>query len=126
MTYAVKTEKGYNGWVAETDLEMGPVAATDSEPAGLRVLNISTSKRRAGQITSFANVYVLRRITYPNGEGYTSRTTEIFGDYSKHFNPTLCKTVTEKAIREAHAKALESAETLLAEAKAKYAGEVQP
>ena len=49
------------------------------------------------------------------------KTMEICSGYAKHFNPITAKTATQKAVKEAHIKALEHAETFLAEALAYYA-----
>jgi hypothetical protein len=117
------TKSAYNGWHADTVIPMGTVEITSLGEKKLvrRVLEISTSKRRPGFISSFASVSTIEDRTSSDGKSYSMKTMEIFGDYARHFNPTPAKTATEKAVKEAHIKALDHAETLLAEAIAYYA-----
>jgi hypothetical protein len=117
------TKSAYNGWNADTQIHMGSVEITclGEKKLARRVLEISTSKRRSGLISSFANVSTIEDRTSSDGNSYSMKTTEIFGDYAKYFNPTPAKTATEKAVKEAHIKALEHADALLAEAIAYYA-----
>jgi hypothetical protein len=118
-TYQMTTTKSaYNGWHADTEIPMGSIEITSlgEKKLARRVLEISTSKRRPGLISSFASVS-----TIEDGKSYGVKTIEICSGYAKHFNPTPAKTATEKAVKQAHIKALEHAETLLAEAIAHYA-----
>jgi len=123
-TYQLTTTKSaYNGWHADTEISMGSVEITSLGEKKLvrRVLEISTSKRRPGSISSFASVSTIEDRTSSDGKSYSMKTMEIFSGYAKHFNPTPAKTATEKAVKEAHIKALEHAEAILAEAVAYYA-----
>jgi hypothetical protein len=117
------TKSAYNGWHAETVIPMGTVEITSlgEKKLARRVLEISTSKRRPGLISSFASVATIGDQTSSDGNSYSIRTIEIFSGYAKHFNATPAKTATEKAVKEAHVKALEHADTFLAEAIAHYA-----
>jgi hypothetical protein len=117
------TKSAYNGWHADTVIPMGSVEVTSLGETKLarRVLEISTSKRRSGLISSFASVSTIEDKTSSDGKSYSMKTMEICSGYAKHFNPTPAKTATQKAVREAHSKALEYAETILAEALAYYA-----
>ena len=117
------TKSAYNGWNADTQIPMGSVEITSlgEKKLARRVLEISTSKRRSGLISSFASVSTIENCTSSDGQRYSTKTVELFSGYAKHFNPTPAKTATEKAVKEAHIKALEHADTLLAEATAHYA-----
>ena len=117
------TKSAYNGWHADTEILMGSVEITSlgEKKLARRVLEISTSKRQPGLISSFAKVSTIEDRTGPDGKGYSMKTVEIYSGYARRFNPTPAKTATEKAVKEAHIKALEQAETLLAEAIAHYA-----
>ena len=117
------TKSAYNGWNADTQIPMGSVEITSlgEKKLARRVLEISTSKRRSGLISSFASVSTIENCTSSDGQRYSTKTVELFSGYAKHFNPTPAKTATEKAVKEAHIKALEHAEAILAEAVAYYA-----
>ena len=108
-------KSAYNGWNAETLIPMGQtIAPSLGFTGGERTLIISTSKNSRGGIASFATVYIIN-------ENEHSRTTEIFGDYRKHFNQTEAKMVNEKRILEAHDVAMQSVDAIMAEALAFYA-----
>jgi len=123
-TYQMTVNKSaYNGWHADTVIPMGNVEVTSlgEKKLARRVLEISTSKRRSGLISSFACVSTIEDKTSSDGKSYSMKTMEICSGYAKHFNPITAKTATQKAVKEAHIKALEHAETFLAEALAYYA-----
>lgn len=111
MTYQTQVKKGYNGWRAESVAVLGEV------PAGIRKLELSTSKVRGG-LASYASVYIYKE----NENGFSSKETVIFQDFSKsNIAPTSCSRVTERAVRDAHENALAEMDELVKEAKAFYA-----
>lgn len=101
---------------AESEYKLEDVPADSMEEAGVRMIKLSTSKGSRGGISSFASVCVRR----DTGHGYQSETSALFQDYAKWYNVTPCARVTEKAIREAHAVALESFADHIAAAKLQY------
>ena len=110
MTYEMKTRKGFDGWRAES------VAVLGETPEGTRKLELTTSKTRGG-IAAYATVSIYKTCE----GGFSSKTTEIFGDFRKSgIEATPCNRVTEKAIREVHARALTHMDALIEEAKAFY------
>ena len=86
-----------------------------SGETGTRVLNFTTYKLESGVIGTYASVAIEVR-----KNGYTSSSTEIFKDYHKRYNLTACKVATEKAVKQAHAVALETAQEHIAAALAQY------
>ena len=117
------TKSAYNGWNADTVISMGEIEINSlgEKKLARRVLEIGTSKRKSGLISSFARVSTIEDRTAHDGSKYSMKTFEIYGGYAKHFNSTAAKTATQKAVKEAHIKALEHAETILAEAISFYA-----
>lgn len=106
MIYETKTRKGFDGWRAESIAELGDT------PAGKRMLELVTSKKRGG-LGANANVYIYK----PDGV----RVTEIFGDFYKgNIAFTPCHRVTEKAVLEVHSLALQEMDNLIEQAKAFY------
>jgi hypothetical protein len=67
------TKSAYNGWNADTVIPMGSVEITSLGEKKLcrRVLEISTSKRRPGLISSFANVSTIEDCTSSDGKSYS-------------------------------------------------------
>jgi hypothetical protein len=123
-TYQMTMSKSaYNGWHADTAIPMGEIEINGpgEKKFARRVLEIGTSKRKSGLISSFASVSTIEDRTSSDGKTYSMKSMEIFSGYAKHFNPTAAKTATQKAVKEAHIKALEHAETILAEAISFYA-----
>lgn len=111
MTYEITTSKGFDGWRAESTASIGET------PEGRRVLKLTTHKIRGG-LDAYASVYILN----DNASGFTSMTTEIFGDFLKSsIAPTPCNRVTEKAVLDVHKFALLQMDKLIEEAKAFYA-----
>lgn len=112
MTYETTTHKDYSGaWRAES------IAVLGETPEGTRKLELTTSKVRGG-IAATANVFIYK----DEGTGFSSKTTEIFGDfYRSGIAVTPCKRVTEKAIKEVHSLALLEMAAIVTEAKAFYA-----
>lgn len=110
MQHETKMRKGYDGWRAESEISLG--AAEDGE----RVLKLSTSRNSRGGLSSFASTCIRK-----DEGGYYSERHAIFGDYAKNFNPVPCARVTEKAVKDAHTKALEQFPAIIEEAKAYYA-----
>ena len=117
------TKSAYNGWNADTVIPMAEIEiiSLGEKKLARRVLEIGTGKRKSGLISSFASVSTIEDRTSSDGKTYSMKTVEIFSGYAKHFNPTTAKTATQKAVKEAHIKALEDAETILAEAISFYA-----
>ncbi len=110
MTYEIETQKGFDGWRAES------VAVLGETPEGTRKLELTTSKARGG-IAAHVTVSIYKDCD----SGFSSKTTEIFGDFRKsNIAPTPCKRVTEKAILEVHEKALLQMGDLIAEATEFY------
>ena len=111
MTFETTTHKDYSGaWRAESVAILGEV------PEGTRKLELVTSKVRGG-IAASANVFIYK----DEGTGFSSKTTEIFGDFCKRgIAQTPCKRVTEKAVKEVHSRALLEMDAIVAEAKVFY------
>lgn len=111
MEYETKITKSANGWQAKTEI----LLETFSEGGKTceRVLLIRTAKSYDGQVCSNANVCV----NTPQ-DGYDSQIHTIFRDYAKTIACRALPRVTEKAIREAHAAALESVPSVIEEARA--------
>lgn len=105
--------KRRDGWEAITYFEIGPAKHDHHSEPGIRSLRISTSKRSRGGISTSATAVVL----CPDG----TMSWLPFEDFNKHLIAEKVR-CTEKSVREQHAKALEQAEAILAEAKAFYAG----
>lgn len=115
MTYETKCSKGYDGWRAES------VAVLGETPDGTRKLELTTSKTRGG-IAAYATVYIYK----DEDTGFSSRTTEIFGDFRKSgIAYTPCNRVTEKTILEVHNRALQDMGSLIKQAKAFYEAKAQ-
>jgi len=78
------TKSAYNGWNADTVIPMGSVEITSLGEKKLcrRVLEISTSKRRPGLISSFASVSTIEDRTSSDGKSYSMKTMEIFSGYA--------------------------------------------
>lgn len=110
MTYEIKTEKGYNDWRAKSEAVLSEVES------GTRILELTTSKSHGG-LDAHVSVFILKKCN-----GFTSKETEIFGDFSKsNIAPTECKRVTEKAVLEVHNRALLEIDEFIRAAKAFYA-----
>ena len=111
MTYETATHKDYSGaWRAES------LATLGETPEGTRKLELTTSKVRGG-ISASANVFIYKN----EGTGFSSKTTEIFGDFCKRgIAFTECGRVTEKAVKKAHSHALLEIEAIIEEAKVFY------
>jgi hypothetical protein len=105
----------HNGWQAKSSVNLGDVKNYDGQP-GVRVLSLSTSKGRAGQIESFISAC----IEVDTGRGYSTQTHEIFGDYSKRLISGTGK-ATEKNVRAAHDLALTEFPKYIEDAKNFYA-----
>ena len=110
MTYEIKTRKSYDGsWRAESHAKLGETTE------GTRLLELCTYKVRGG-LAAHANVFI-----YKEERGFTSKSTEIFGDFSKSgIAFTECKRVTEKALVKAHKLALLEMDNLIVKATAFY------
>lgn len=112
MNYTTKIQKGYDGWNAKSEAELGET------PEGTRFLRLQTSKARVG-LASTASVFV-RSIQ----SGIPVETTILFGDFRKSgIAATACNRVKEKSIEAAHKVALEQMESLIAEAQAFYSNQ---
>lgn len=112
MNYEIEINQSYDKtWIAMSKAKL------EDTPEGVRYLELRTSKARGG-ISTNASVFV-----YSNGDnGFSSKTTEIFGDFSKSKVAFAeCKRVTEKAVLEAHKHAMSNMESLIEEAKSFYA-----
>ncbi|PUB88036.1 MAG: hypothetical protein DBP00_07340 [gamma proteobacterium symbiont of Ctena orbiculata] len=112
MNYETKTRKGYNGWEATSEALIGET------PEGNRILKLRTAKGRIG-LSASASVCIRKN----EGTGFVCETTEIFGDFYKSgIAITECRRVTEKAVIEVHARALQEMDNLIEQAKVFYAG----
>lgn len=125
MEYETKVKQSKsNGWTAETTVSLGTVppmtgaseGSEESKP-GERIIKFSTGKATRGGLYTSATVCVER----DTGRGYKTQSFMVFGDYSKSFGLTECKRITEKAVREVHAKNSEYFETIIEAAKEFYA-----
>ena len=111
MTYETKTSKGYNGWQATSEAVIGET------PEGKRILKLRTAKGRIG-LSACASVCIRKN----EGTEFVCETTEIFGDFYKGgIAVTECRRVTEKAVIEVHARALQEMDELIKQAKVFYA-----
>ena len=116
MTYETKTSKGYDGWQAISEAEIGQTVE------GARILKLRTAKTRGGLAAS-ASVCIRRPAAQA---GLMCETTEIFGDFYKSgIALTQCRRVTEKAVLEVHARALQDMDSLTRQAKAFYEAKEQ-
>lgn len=110
MIYETQTSKGYDGWQAVSEAEIGQTAE------GPRILKLRTAKTRGGLAAS-ASVCIRKDA----GTGFMSETTEIFGDFYKSgIALTECRRVTEKAVKEVHDHALQTMDSLIVEAQEFY------
>ena len=108
MTYTTKIEKStYNGWNAETLIELEKISDTET-----RFLDISTSKGH-----TIASAHILK--DEPE-RGFTSKNFIMFQDYRQTVCKNDIKRNTEKAIEAAHAEALKLIQPHIEAAKAQY------
>lgn len=114
-THETTIKKGYYGHTAKSEHSLGIVPATEYETQGERFVQISTSKGSRGGINSSAGIIIRRQTQHG-----ISEQTALFQDYTKTLLNIPCARVTEKAILEAHKKALEQFEAVIAEATAFY------
>ena len=114
MTYETITQKGYQGWEAQSE------AVLEETSKGTRILKLRTSKIQGG-LSAFASVCVR------SGNGtFRTETTRIFEDFVKsNIAPTRVKRVTERAVSEVHQLALLQMDNIIAEAKAFYEAKEQ-
>lgn len=116
MTYETKSSKGYDGWQATSEAEIGQTAE------GPRILKLRTAKARGGLAAS-ASVCIRKNAAQA---GFMCETTEIFGDFYKSgIALTECRRVTEKAVLEVHSRALQGMDSLTRQAKAFYEAKEQ-
>lgn len=116
MTYETKTSKGYDGWQAVSEAEIGQTAE------GPRILKLRTAKTRGGLATS-ASVCIRKQAAQ---SGFMCETTEIFGDFFKSgIALTECRRVTEKAVLDVHQRALQDMDFLIRQARAFYEAKTQ-
>lgn len=105
QNYEIKTNKGYNGWTAETDIVLEKFEKCS------RILRISTLKGR-GEICSHASVHI---------QNTNSISTDLFGDFNKrNIQVAPCKRVNEKAVLQVHQQAVLKIPALIEVAKAFY------
>jgi len=96
----------YSGWSANTEVDLDITAEGKQ-----RSIEFSTHKGHKGLMTSCT--------IWEKSEG--SRSTELFGKgYTAPIQWTVCKRVTEKAVKEAHLALQEFIELHIAEAKKFY------
>ena len=111
MTYETKSSKGYDGWQAVSETEIGQTSE------GPRILKLRTAKARGGLAAS-ASVCIRKNAAQA---GFMCETTEIFGDFYKSgIALTECRRVTEKAVLEVHSRALQGMDSLIVEAQEFY------
>jgi hypothetical protein len=116
MTYETKTSKGFDGWQAVSEAEIGQIAE------GKRILKLRTAKTRGGLAAS-ASVCIRKQA---GQAGFMCETTEIFGDFYKSgIALTECCRVTEKTVLEVHQRALQDMDLLTRQAKAFYEAKTQ-
>ena len=116
MTYETKSSKGYDGWQAVSETEIGQTSE------GPRILKLRTAKARGGLAAS-ASVCIRKNAAQA---GFMCETTEIFGDFYKSgIALTECRRVTEKAVLEVHSRALQDMDSLIEQAKAFYEAKEQ-
>lgn len=108
MQVQINTKKDYWGaWVAKSRVAL----------QGDQVIELTTSKSSSGKLVSRASVVQIEK-----EQGYEIVKFAPFSDYNKGVYASEVKRVTEKAVREQQAKALELIEEIKADAIAFYAG----
>ncbi len=116
MTYETKISKTLRGdWKAETQADLGAVAASAVCNGGQRIVRLTTIKGNRGQISSRAACYTVSDWSETHAFGLGAG-----GDYSKQV-ATIAGRGTEKAIATAHAAALEQFAAIIEEARQWYA-----
>lgn len=99
---------------------LGIVPADTMHGEGERVLEIETTKYN-GQIITRANVSVNSK----SERGYSVRTFEAFGDFSKTLQRIPAKPITQSKLKAAHKAVKHLFPAVVAEAKAFYAKQAE-
>ena len=109
---------------AITKISLGPAKSRYGDEDGERVLEIETSKSyNGGSIETRATVFFCAEYSKQHAFGMGKVTSPKDGDFSMKFQIVPAKRVTEKLVKEAHAKASPLFEAVIAEARHFYAQE---